>query len=243
MHVSFGELRDIVGKDAASKMCRDFGGGFLYVPLNPAALHDEHRLCKSVGRDIAVLLVASNLAGLHFTLPFHNSKRERTLELYLQGKSVGEIARLCRCTTRNVQLHLRAIREEWQSQGKAFPSRCRPSRSEKARKILSLLHEGVTLPQAMEKTGLTKIQIGGHCNDMRCQGIEVPDFVWDSAKEFGDLAHQVLAERRRGLRVPEIARKLKAPLADVSRAHKALRDDGIWMPQNIRQRPRTTGTG
>lgn len=243
MHIPFGELRDIVGKDAALKMCRHFGGREIYVPLRLDALHDEHSLCKIVGRDVAELLVASNLSGLKFSLPFYNSKRERMSELYLQGKSASEIARLCNCTTRNVYINLRAIREDMQSQGKPFPSHSRPSSSESAGNILALLQEGVTLSEAMEKTGLTRSQIFTRCWNMRSKGIEVPDFVWDSAKEFGDLAHQVLAEKRRGLSVPEIARKLKVPLADVSRAHKALRDDGIWMPVVVRQRPRATGTG
>jgi len=102
-HVSFVELCEILGKDAATCLCRHRGGGYVSVPMN----HDRGDLSPLLGT-IATKSLCAAFGGSIIKLPNHVNKprpeKGRILFLLTQGWSIAKIARECRVTTRWVEM-------------------------------------------------------------------------------------------------------------------------------------------
>jgi|GEM_PF-1281057 hypothetical protein len=104
MWVSMRELKEVIGKDAAQKLCRNKGGVLLYVA---STYMDMHPLVPLIGAG-AYRALCLEYGGMHIEIPNGRKLEPRKDEVLAMldkgGVPIQEIARLCGVSARYVRL-------------------------------------------------------------------------------------------------------------------------------------------
>lgn len=84
----YAAVAEVVGEEAADRLCEVLGGTRIYVPAAPG---EHHPISVAVGAEAATL-IAEHFHRTVLVLPKPKSRQERVLEMRKAGRPVREIA-------------------------------------------------------------------------------------------------------------------------------------------------------